>query len=69
MTWDDRRPTSGIPKLDVASLLTHLLEAGGFQSTNRLGARDDRKSRAHAATSTEAMIGGSTPSGTGSSSK
>lgn len=56
-------------ELDVASSLTHPLEARLVECAGDVRSRDDREARAHAAISTEAMIGGSPRSGAGASSK
>ncbi len=69
MKRDNRRPPGGGSELHVAPTLTHPNEAGLSERLNRFRSRDDRKLRAQAAISTDAMIGGSFVSGTGASSK
>jgi len=69
MKQHDRRSAFGISELYLAPALPHVLEPNDPRRANRLPPRDDRKARAHAAISIEAMIGGSQAFGSGASSK
>jgi hypothetical protein len=69
MKRHDRRATGRVPELGVTTALTNLIESSASQCANDVRSGDDREPRGHAAISTEAMIGGSAPSGRGSSSK
>ncbi len=69
MKWDDCRSAQRVAHLDVTPTLSHPDEAGLSERSNRFRSGEDRKLRAHAAISTDAMIGGSLTSGAGASSK
>ena len=69
MQWDDGCPACLVTKLDMAAPLADLMEASLLERSNRVLTGDDGETRAHAAISTDAIIGGSDTSGTGASSK
>ena len=66
---DDGCPACFVTELDMAAPLADLLEANLLERSNRVLTGGDRDARAHAAISTDAIIGGSDTSGTGASSK
>ena len=58
-----------VTELHMALALAHAFEACFHQCPDDVGPRNNRQRRCHAESSTAAMIGGSTPSGSGMSSK
>ena len=63
------RAAIDVTELHMAPTLPHAFEACFPQSPDDFGPRDNRDRRCHAESSTVAMIGGSTPCGSGMSSK
>src|SRR5229473_5435966 len=64
----DHGAAVGVTELHVAPALAHVFEACLSQCLDDFAPRDSRKRRSHAESSTVAMTGGSTPSGSGMSS-
>ncbi len=66
---DDRSSALGVAELHMTAALADLDEPGLTERRDHTRSGNDRKAWAHAAISTEAMIGGSPESGSGASSK
>lgn len=69
MQRHDDCPALAVFQLDVTAALAYLREASLAQSPNHIAPGDTWEVRTQAAISIEVMIGGSTPSGRGASSK